>query len=89
MTTLDPIRGLSVPVSEGPQPARGIPRPRRPRPRGRDLRWRREQLMAAGWDELTAHRLASDPSVDVHAILVSFDEERPEPPGARAAKGHG
>jgi len=55
---------------------RGIPPPERSQPRGRSLRWRREQLMAAGLDELTAHRLASDAAIDVHAIIVSRERMR-------------
>lgn len=61
----------------------GIPMPERPQPRGRSLRWRREQLMAAGLDEFTAHRLASDGTVDVHALIVS--RERPRAEAAEAA----
>lgn len=56
----------------------GIPRPPQARPRGRALRWRREQLMAAGYDELTAHRLATDPMLDVHAILETVSAPAPQ-----------
>ena len=55
---------------------RGIPVPERSQPRGRSLRWRREQLIAAGLDEVTAHRLAKDATVDVHAIIVSRERSR-------------
>lgn len=33
-------------------------------------RWRREQLMVAGYDELSAHRLATRTDLDLHAVLV-------------------
>ncbi|GIH73160.1 hypothetical protein [Sphaerimonospora thailandensis] len=49
---------------------RGIPVSARPQPRGRVLRWRREQLVAAGYDEISAHRLAADSMVDVHAMVA-------------------
>lgn len=39
--------------------------------------------MAAGLDEFTAHRLASDGTVDVHALIVS--RERPRAEAAEAA----
>lgn len=55
---------------------RGIPTPERTQPRGRFLRWRREQLMAAGLDEFSAHRFASNGMVDVHAIIVSRERAR-------------
>lgn len=32
-------------------------------------RWRRAQLVAAGYDELSAHRLASRGDLDLHALL--------------------
>ena len=57
---------------------RGIPPPERSQPRGRSLRWRREQLMTAGFDELTAHRLASDAAIDVHAVIVSRERTASE-----------
>ncbi|HQR81223.1 MAG TPA: hypothetical protein PLT68_13490 [Actinomycetota bacterium] len=56
------------------EPTRGIPPLARSIPRGRLLRWRREQLMAAGYDELSAHRLAVNGSVDLHAMLVRKDQ---------------
>ena len=39
------------------------------------LRWRRRQLMAAGLDELSAHRLAGRTDVDLHAVLTLQDIE--------------
>ena len=33
------------------------------------LQWRRRELMAAGFDELSAHRLARRADVDLHAVL--------------------
>jgi hypothetical protein len=51
---------------------RGIP----PTPMRQDARqvrrWRRQRLMAAGYDELAALRLARC-DVDVHALLVQQD----------------
>jgi hypothetical protein len=53
----------------GSMSPRGIP----PTPMRRDARqvrrWRRQRLMAAGYDELAALRLARC-DVDVHALLV-------------------
>lgn len=47
----------------------GIP----PTPSHRDAsrlrRWRRAQLMAAGYDELSAHRLAARVGLDLHSLL--------------------
>jgi hypothetical protein len=52
---------------------RGIP-PMPSRPDAiRTGRWRRHQLMAAGLDELTAHRLAVRADVDIHAVLTLKD----------------
>lgn len=49
---------------------RGIP----PTPIRRDpcqvRRWRRQRLIAAGYDEFTALRLARCDDIDVHALLV-------------------
>ncbi|MGH3494222.1 MAG: hypothetical protein ACRDQ1_13470 [Sciscionella sp.] len=42
----------------------------RTQPRGRTLRWRRAQLVAAGYDELASHRLAADGTVDVHMLVL-------------------
>jgi len=39
------------------------------------LRWRRRQLIAAGLDELSAHRLAGRREVDVHAVLMLQDTD--------------
>ena len=63
----------------------GIPPLPRPRPRGREVRWRREQLMAAGYDELSAHRMAADGMTDVHAMVVR--KERCLLHGAAAGEG--
>ena len=69
------------------RPLRGIPRTGGSRPRGPLLRWRREQLMDAGYDELTAHRLASDPGLDLHAILeTTSPHARPSPSGGSAER---
>lgn len=37
-------------------------------------RWRRHQLVAAGFDEVTAERLATDERVDLHATLILLDQ---------------
>jgi hypothetical protein len=53
---------------------RGIPAPApATRPCAGTLRWRREQLVAAGFDELTAHRIAANGTVDIHALVVSTE----------------
>jgi hypothetical protein len=39
-------------------------------------RWRRDQLLAAGLDELSAHRLATSAGVDIHEVLSSSDGEK-------------
>jgi hypothetical protein len=39
----------------------------------RTFRWRRHQLMAAGLDELSAHRLAVEAEVDIHAVMTLQD----------------
>ena len=66
---------------------RGIPRtPTLPqasssRDAARMLRWRRRQLMAAGLDELSAHRLAVRTEVDIHAVLTLQDAGAATPLG--------
>lgn len=57
---------------------RGLPRMLPPQPKGHLLRWRREQLIAIGYDEFTAYRLAADAGVDIHAI-VTRSEASPAP----------
>ncbi len=37
-------------------------------------RWRRHQLVAAGFDEVTAERLAADEQIDLHATLTLLDQ---------------
>jgi hypothetical protein len=37
-------------------------------------RWRRAWLVAAGFDELAAHRLARRDDADLHALLVRQDD---------------
>lgn len=63
--------------------AHGIP----PTPMRRDVRkvrrWRRQRLIAAGYDELAALRLARC-DVDVHALLI-----QQESAGVSAALDHG
>jgi hypothetical protein len=65
---------------------RGIPPPVRTQPHGRSLKWRRDQLMAAGYDELSAQRLATDSAVDIHAMIVE-KEQRPSHTGRGGALG--
>ena len=61
MTSIPGLRGIpSMPTS---QDAAGT------------LRWRRHQLMAAGLDELSAHRLAVGADVDIHAVLTLKDAD--------------
>jgi hypothetical protein len=55
---------------------RGIPSTQSSHDAGRTLRWRRLQLMAAGLDELSAHRLAARSDVDLHALLTLCDTEK-------------
>jgi hypothetical protein len=59
MTSTPGLRGIpSMPSSQDP---------------ARTFRWRRHQLMAAGLDELSAHRLAVGSDVDIHAVLTLQD----------------
>lgn len=59
MSCIRGLRGIpSVPTSQDP---------------ARTLRWRRQQLMAAGLDELSAHRLAARTDMDIHAVLTLKD----------------
>ncbi|MGB3376365.1 MAG: hypothetical protein WBA87_14640 [Microbacterium sp.] len=37
------------------------------------LRWRREQLVAAGLDEVSAQRIVRDGNVDIHALVMSAE----------------
>ena len=39
------------------------------------IRWRREQLRAAGYDEVNAQRLATDPELDLHATMLQADAD--------------
>ncbi len=56
----------------GPRDAlKGIPPVDRNTPRGPLLRWRIDQLMDAGLDELSARRVAADPDSDLHATIDS------------------
>jgi len=54
---------------------RGIPSTQSSQDARRTVRWRRDQLMAAGLDELSAHRLAVRPDVDIHAVLTLSDTD--------------
>ena len=56
MTGIERLRGIpATPSSQDPR---------------RALRWRRDQLMAAGLDELSAQRLATRSDVDIHEVLT-------------------
>jgi hypothetical protein len=67
---------------------RGIP----PTPLRQDSReprrWRRQWLMAAGYDELAAHRLARQGDTDVHALLVRREGDGP-PADEQPRRRHG
>lgn len=61
MTCIPGVHGIpSMPASED------VPR---------TVRWRRHQLMAAGLDELSAHRIAARAHVDIHAVLTLKDTD--------------
>lgn len=49
---------------------KGVPRLPHQRLGSRVVRMRRAQLLVAGCDELSALRLAVDPEIDVHAMIV-------------------
>jgi hypothetical protein len=59
---------------DDPATLKGIPAMAPPPPEGAILRWRRAQLVAAGYDELTAHRAAADPHVDIHAKITDQEQ---------------
>ena len=40
-------------------------------------RWRRRWLIAAGYDELAAHRLARRDDTDLHALLIQREDAAP------------
>jgi hypothetical protein len=63
-------------MSESMAP-RGIPTTPGPRVAGEVRRWRRRWLIAAGYDELTAHRLARRDDTDLHALLVQRERGVP------------
>jgi hypothetical protein len=76
--------------TKGPTDDRyGVPRaPTRSKRLARALvRWRRAQLQAAGYDEVNAHRLATDPDLDLHATMLradgAEDDGEREPPHAQ------
>jgi RNA polymerase sigma-70 factor, ECF subfamily len=53
---------------------RDIPSFALPQLHGRLLRWRREQFIAAGYDELSAQRMAVDRTAVVHTVVVPNDD---------------
>jgi predicted component of type VI protein secretion system len=56
---------------------RGLPVTITPPASTRELRWRRLQLIEAGFDELTAHQLAARTDVDLHLVLTLLDQVSP------------
>jgi hypothetical protein len=50
--------------------------------RRRDVRWRRQQLVFVGYDEVTAQRFATDPHADLHALILAKEHET-HPAGTR------
>jgi hypothetical protein len=45
--------------------------------------WRREQLLASGFDESLARRLADDCGIDLHALIELVERGCPPPLAAR------
>lgn len=66
MTVIDRLRG--IPATASSQDPR------------RAWRWRRDQLVAAGLDELSAYRLATRPGVDLHEVLTMTESGVSSPP---------
>jgi hypothetical protein len=56
---------------------RGLPVTMTPPASTRELRWRRLQLIEAGFDELAAHQLAAHTEVDLHVVLTLLDQGCP------------
>jgi hypothetical protein len=52
-------------------------------------RWRRTQLVAAGYDELSAQRLARRVDLDLHAVLDQREQSTPRVASAEADRNHG
>ena len=52
---------------------RGVPPTPAAATSAKGRRWRRRQLVAAGFDEVTAERLASDDGIDLHVVLTLLD----------------
>lgn len=50
-------------------------------------RWRRAQLVAAGYDELSAQRLASRADLDLHALLDQRERASSPAPGTQGDDG--
>lgn len=67
-----------------PSPARhGLPRVAAPAPSDQVLAWRRDQLLAAGFEPAAAERLAAQADVDLHAVLNLVDRGCPPELAAR------
>jgi hypothetical protein len=67
----------------------GIPAtPSRRRGDARTSRWRRAQLVAAGYDELSAQRLARRGDVDLHAVLDQRRQPTPRVTSAETERHH-
>ena len=60
--------------------ARGIPPTPRPGLSRVVIRWRRRRLREAGYDELSAYRMAGDGNVDIHEKVLVKE-------GPHAARG--
>jgi hypothetical protein len=52
-------------------------------------RWRRAQLVAAGYDELAAQRLARRGDLDLHVVLDQRDSSPARATSAEADRNHG
>lgn len=55
-------------------PNRGIPINRTRLADRAVRRWRRRQLLAVGFDEFTAYRMAANTQVDVHVMLLAREQ---------------
>lgn len=65
------------------QRGHGIPEVAPPPPTDKVLEWRRERLLAVGFDELLAEQLAEDSATDLHEVLNLVDRGCPPELAAR------
>jgi hypothetical protein len=70
-------------VMRGEQRTRGLPDVAGPPPSDEVVVWRRQRLLSAGFDEVTARRLAAQTTVDLHAVLNLVDRGCPPSLAAR------